>query len=100
MRFSRRDFVKFGAGGLAAYLASKCIVSIEPTEGFSVGKPKIKFGTPDAYAACGTGLNCAGGGGQCGAGLNCAGGGGHCGAGLNCAGGGGQCGAGLNCAGS
>ncbi len=89
MNDDRRKFlaksVGFVGAGIVAVIASK--TTFDSKEGIGIAKgTKENPDSAKAYAMCGAGLNCGGGGGQCGAGLNCSGGGGQCGAGLNCSG--------------
>jgi len=113
-KLSRRQFGHYGLMTIGAFVVSLGAVKIDIEQGFNLGKTKLRFGVSEAGAACGTALECAGGGGQCGTALECAGGGGQCGTALNCAGsgredgggrrrgyggGGGMCGTALSCAG-
>ena len=87
---SRREFLTRSLGfvgtGIAAVIAGKVV--FDDSKGLGIAKNKQdNQNSAKAYAMCGGGLNCSGGGGQCGGGLNCSGGGGQCGGGLNCGGG-------------
>jgi len=86
---SRREFLTKSLGfvgvGIGAVIASK--VTFDSNQGLGIAKStNDNVNDAKAYAMCGGGLNCSGGGGQCGGGLNCGGGGGQCGGGLNCSG--------------
>ncbi len=105
---NRREFFKifgkyllgFATFGVASFFGLKRDGELH------LGKMKnIKLGMSEAYGACGSSYECAGGGGQCGSAYECAGGGrnssgrGQCGSAYECAGGGGQCGSAYECAG-
>jgi hypothetical protein len=117
MNFSQSRFSKLSqAVASIAFFVLGSLVGFNKDEGFQIGKTKtdpmgtgikqigsLKFGMPQAFAACGAGMGCSGGYGMCGAGMGCGGQGsggmGACGAGMGCSGGGGACGAGMGCGG-
>jgi hypothetical protein len=84
----RRRFMKYGFIGIASIASALLPIKVTTGEGF-IANNKVNIAVEEsrAYARCGVGVNCSGGGGQCG--LNpgtCGGGGGQCGALLNCGG--------------
>lgn len=106
---TRRDFLiktlGFVGVGVGSALASK--VNFDNSKDLGIAKTKDELNKAEAYATCGYGMGCSGGGGQCGFGMGCGGdgggsggGGGQCGYGMGCSGGGGRCGYGMGCGGS
>ncbi len=73
---NRREFLTKSLGfvgiGIAAVVASK--VNFDKSKGLGISKSTDdqKEGAK-AYATCGFGMNCSGGGGQCGFGMGCGG---------------------------
>ncbi|MBQ7608618.1 MAG: hypothetical protein IJU76_11710 [Desulfovibrionaceae bacterium] len=85
---TRRKFFKYGFIAAAAAITTLAPVKVVTNSGFSIKEQNIlRVEESQAFATCGIGVNCSGGGGECG--LNpgtCGGGGGRCAALLNCGG--------------
>ena len=83
----RRRFMKYGFIGIASIASALLPIKVTTGEGFIANNNvNISVEESRAYARCGIGVNCSGGGGQCGSSLHCSGGGGRCGSSLNCSG--------------
>ena len=86
---SRREFLAKSIGFIGLGITSVVVgkTGFDPSKGIGVAKSKPEqLDKPKAYATCGFGMGCSGGGGQCGFGMGCSGGGGQCGFGMGCSG--------------